>query len=134
MVAPKIANAFLVMSVIPDSCFCCVWYHCSANPEILMSKLEFTRKQHYSRKSSLINAGYRKIERQIFCYIIVCAHGLIGMTVQNYWKLSSRHAFSNWYSLKAKMGESEISLELVCYVSGFISFATVAIKDLIKVS
>lgn len=106
-----------------------MWYHCSANQDILRAD-ELTRKQHYSRMSDLINAGHRKIERQIFCYVIVCAHGLIGMTVQ----LLFRRGFSNWYSLKAKMGESKISLELVSCLSRFISFATVALKDLVKVS
>ena len=66
----------------------------SANTDVLMSKLGFTRKQYYSRMYALTNAGLitrsnGKYSLTSFGKIVYEAQILIGKAKQNYWKLKA---------------------------------------------
>ena|SRR2546428_7656980 len=66
----------------------------SGNAGALITRLELTKKQYYSRMSELINAGL--MIRQNGSYFLTSfgkvvyeAHVLIGQAIENYWKLKA---------------------------------------------
>jgi predicted transcriptional regulator len=66
----------------------------SGDTDILITRLNLTRKQYYSRISKLINAGLmarknRKYFLTSYGKVVYEAHMLIGMALQNYWKLKA---------------------------------------------
>lgn len=65
----------------------------SGNASALITRLELTKKQYYSRMSDLIKAGL--LIRQNGSYLLTSfgkvvyeAHVLIGQAIENYWKLN----------------------------------------------
>ena len=66
----------------------------SGNTGVLITRLELTRKQYYSRMSELINAGLMirqngKYFLTSFGKVVYEAHVLIGKAIQIYWKLKA---------------------------------------------
>ncbi|MDQ6864334.1 MAG: hypothetical protein M3044_10970 [Thermoproteota archaeon] len=66
----------------------------SGNTGLLITRLELTRKQYYSRMSDLINAGLMirqngKYFLTSFGKVVYEAHVLIGKAIQIYWKLKA---------------------------------------------
>jgi hypothetical protein len=66
----------------------------SENTGVLITRLELTRKQYYSRMSELINAGLMirqngKYFLTSFGKVVYEAHVLIGKAIQIYWKLKA---------------------------------------------
>ncbi len=66
----------------------------SSGRDVLMSRLDLTRKQYYSRMSGLLKAGL--IKRRSRCYslsslgkIVYDAHMIIRKALEYYWKLAS---------------------------------------------
>jgi hypothetical protein len=66
----------------------------SWNTAVVISRLELTRKQYYSRMSGLVKAGLvmRKNGNSFLTSlgkVVYEAHVLIGEAIQNYWKLKA---------------------------------------------
>jgi hypothetical protein len=70
----------------------------SGDRTILLSRLDLTRKQYYSRMSGLVNAGLitRKNGNYFdtsFGKIVYDAQSMIGKAVESYWKLKALDSF-----------------------------------------
>ena len=66
----------------------------SCNAAVVISRLDLTRKQYYSRMSGLVKAGLvmRKNGNSFLTSlgkVVYEAHVLIGEAIQNYWKLKA---------------------------------------------